>query len=66
MNSSKEPNSSQPAARRTELCGSADARAGTENPQTFDCTLPTMVRQLEAMVSAGWLTGVTEASSDLR
>ncbi|MEV0684756.1 hypothetical protein AB0I35_12915 [Nocardia sp. NPDC050378] len=66
MNGSNEPNSLRPAARRTEPGGSASALAGTENPQTFDCTLPTMVRQLKAMASAGWLPGVTEPPEELR
>ncbi|UGT55053.1 hypothetical protein [Nocardia asteroides] len=66
MNGSNESNSPRPAARQPERNESAGALAWTENPPTFDCSLPTLIRQLQAMTSAGWLTGVTEPSGELR
>ncbi|MEV6059895.1 hypothetical protein AB0L62_07805 [Nocardia asteroides] len=66
MNGSNKPNSAQSAARQAELGESAGALARTEIPHTFDCSLSTMVRQLDAMTSAGWVTSVTEPSGELR
>lgn len=66
MHGSKVPDSAQPAARQTELGKSADAFARAGTPQTFDYSLPTLVRQLQAMTNAGWLTSVAEPSGKLR
>ncbi len=66
MNGSNEPNSAQSAARQAELGESAGALAGTEIPRSFDCSLPTLVRQFQAMTSAGWVTGVTAPYGELR
>ncbi|GAD87074.1 MULTISPECIES: hypothetical protein [Nocardia] len=66
MNGSNEPNSPQSAARQADVGESAGALANPEITHGFDCTLSTLVRQLDAMTIAGWVTSVAEPSGELR
>ncbi|MBF6340642.1 hypothetical protein IU450_32805 [Nocardia abscessus] len=66
MNGSNKPNSLPSAARQAELGESAGALAETEIPRAFDCSLSTLVGQLDAMTIAGWVTRATEPSGELR
>ncbi|WP_043661764.1 hypothetical protein [Nocardia thailandica] len=67
MNGSNEPNSLQPAVTPAEAGESAGALADSETPRAFDCSLSTLVRQLNAMTVAGWVTSrVTEPSGESR
>lgn len=66
MNGSNQPNAPQSAAKQAEPGKSAGALVETEIPHAFDCSLPTLVEHFAAMKTAGWLTGVTEPSGELR
>lgn len=66
MNGSNEPNSLEPAVRQAEVGESAGALADPEPPRAFDRSPSTMVRQLDAMTVAGWVTRATEPSGELR
>ncbi|MFI5501096.1 hypothetical protein ACIA5E_18715 [Nocardia asteroides] len=65
MNGINEPNAPQ-SARQAEPGESAGALAETEIPHAFDCSQSTLVEHFAAMKTAGWLTGVTEPSGELR
>ncbi|MGW5440754.1 hypothetical protein [Nocardia asteroides] len=63
-----ELNSHPSAARRglRETGNSAGAHTDVEVPQRFDRSPSTLVRQLEAMEAAGWVTTVAEPSGELQ
>lgn len=60
---------SYPSAARHGVSGeaaSAGALADAEIPRAFDRSLTTLVRQLDAMTVAGWVTAVAEPSGEGR
>ncbi|MFE7720549.1 hypothetical protein ACFU44_16085 [Nocardia rhizosphaerihabitans] len=60
---------SHPSAARHGVSGESDsagALADVEIPPTFDRSLSTLVRQLEAMTVAGWVTTAAEPSGECR
>lgn len=61
-------NSHPSAARQGHLeeGNSAGVLADIEIPPTFDRSLSTLVRQLEAMAVAGWVTTVAEPAGDVK
>lgn len=68
MTDHNEP-TSHPSAARRGVSGEADsagALANAEIPRAFDRSLSTLVRQLEAMTVAGWVTTVPEPSGEVR
>lgn len=62
MTDDNEPTSHPSAASYGPLeeAASAGALADAEIPRAFDRSLSTLVRQLEAMTVAGWVTTVAE------
>ncbi|MEU3010070.1 hypothetical protein [Nocardia asteroides] len=68
MTDRNEQNSHPSAARHGSLgeADSAGALADVEVAPTFDRSLSTLVRQLEAMTVAGWVTTVAEPAGDVR
>ncbi|MFD6221211.1 hypothetical protein [Nocardia asteroides] len=68
MTDHNEP-TSHPSAARHGVSGetdSAGALADAEIPRAFDRSLSTLVRQLDAMTVAGWVTTVAQPSEEVR
>ncbi|MEV6363183.1 hypothetical protein [Nocardia asteroides] len=68
MKDRNELNSHPPAASYDPLeeAASAGALTDAEIPRAFDRSLSTLVRQLEVMVVAGWVTTAAEPSEEVR
>ncbi|WP_181699001.1 hypothetical protein [Nocardia sp. GTS18] len=65
MRDLNELNSHPPAARHHQTGGgtSTDHFPDAEVPHTFDRSLSTLMRQLDAMTAAGWPTGTPAGST---